>query len=84
LQANEPLQVLPVESHESMHVADGSQATFVQPAPPPHEKLHFPFALQTGSWQLPSLELQLKPQVLPTAQAAPLQPDLLQLVPCMH
>jgi hypothetical protein len=84
LQANEPLHVLPVESQESAQVADGSHATLVHPAPPPHEKLHFPFELHTGSWQLPSGELQLKPQVFPTAHAAPLQPDRLQLVPCMH
>ena len=75
--------MLPV-SQDSGQVADGSQATFVQPEPLPHEKLHLPFALHTGSWQPPSGELQLKPHVLPIAQAAPLQPDLLQLMLCKH
>jgi hypothetical protein len=56
----------------------------VQPPPLPHEKVQSPFALQTTSWQLPSAELQLNPQVSPTAQAAPSQPDMLQFVPCKH
>ena len=75
--------MLPV-SQESGQVADGSHATFVQPDPLPHEKLHLPFALQTGSWQLPSDELQLKPHVEPIAHAAPLHAALLQLMPCKH